>query len=455
MRYATINPTTNECLKKYAQHRWRQVETMLRKAKHGFAINRTAQFSVRSKRLKVVATLLLERKEYYARLISLEMGKPLKEAIGEVEKCALVCNYYADNAKIFLQDQVIKTNHRSSIVSHAPLGIILAVMPWNFPFWQFFRFAAPALMAGNAIFMKHAPNVPQCALAIVQIFEKAQFPEGIVQNLFIDAKKVRWLIEDERVKAITFTGSDTVGAKIAEISGRNIKKTVLELGGSDPFIVLQDANLREAVKMAVVSRFRNAGQSCIAAKRFIVAESVADGFIQLLLEEIRQLKVGDPLHPDTDLGPLARADLLKNLERQVNDSLKLGAKLLIGGSRPVGSKGFFYNPTLLTKLDEDMPVYEEEVFGPVACVFTVPDAKAAVKMANDTAYGLGASIWTTDRERGIRLARQIEAGAVFINSLVRSSPSLPFGGVKRSGYGRELSEQGIKEFVNIKTLVVD
>ncbi len=454
MRFATTNPSTNKLVKRYKQHSWQQVKSILRKAQTGFAINRTSIFKIRSKRLKKVAEVLRNKKLQYAQLISLEMGKPITEAIAEIEKCAATCDYYAEKAHYFLKEEPIEADFTSSTITHAPLGIVLAVMPWNFPFWQVFRFAAPALMAGNAVIVKHAPNVPQCALAIQKVFAEASFPEGIYQNLFIHHSKVRYLIADERIKAIALTGSDTAGAKVAEHAGRYIKKTVLELGGSDPFIVLDDANVKEAAAMAVKSRMLNAGQSCIAAKRFIVMQNVAQDFINLVAENIRQLKVGDPMDTSTHIGPLAREEFAKNLALQVKKSMKMGAEALIGGSRPLDRKGAFFNPTLLVNVSQDMPVFKEEIFGPVAAVITVNTIQEAIEIANNTPYGLGASIWTTNTDKALRIARQIQAGCVFINEMVKSDPRLPFGGVKRSGYGRELSEYGIKEFVNTKTIVV-
>ncbi len=380
------------------------------------------------------------------------MGKPIKEARGEVKKCVWVCRFYAENAQQFLRDQTIKTENTQSLVAYNPLGIVLSIMPWNFPYWQVFRFAAPALMAGNAILLKHAPNVPQCAEAITDLIQQA-FPTAVFSNLYVNHLKIQGIIEDPRVRAVTFTGGDAAGAKVAATAGRSIKKTVLELGGSDPFIVLSDANLKEAAKAAVQSRFLNAGQSCIAAKRLIVVKSVADHFIDLLDATISQLKVGDPLEEETEVGPLARRDLLMNLDKQVQKSVQMGAKTLLGGRAVRNSRGNFYEPTLMINVQKGMPAFEEELFGPVAVVIIAEDEKEAIQLANDTAYGLGASIWTLDANKGMRLAREIQAGCVFINSMVYSDPRLPFGGIKKSGYGRELSEAGIREFVNVKTVV--
>jgi len=454
MRFATVNPTTNTLVQQFKLLRWAAIEPLLKKAEYGFAINRTSTFKLRSRRLSAAATVLRNKKHHFARLITLEMGKPIVESLAEIEKCAKVCDYYATHAKQFLRDEPITTDYSLSMVTHAPLGVILAIMPWNFPFWQVFRFAAPALMAGNVILQKHAPNVPQCALAIEQIFKEAGFPEGLFQNLFIHTNKVRWLIEDKRIQAITVTGSENTGSKVGEIAGRHIKKVVLELGGSDPFIVLEDANLKAAAKMAVQSRMLNAGQSCIAAKRFIVMDTVADAFTTLVVKHMRELKMGDPMDISTNLGPLAREDLAKNVARQVKESMKLGAEALVGGNRPLHLGGAYFSPTLLVNVQPGMPVFDEEVFGPVASLVRANNLQQAIDLANETPYGLGASIWTTNTDKALRLSRRIQSGCVFINEMVKSDPRLPFGGVKRSGYGRELSVYGIKEFVNTKTIVI-
>lgn len=454
MRFETINPVNNELVKRFAAHSWRQVQGMLKKSETGFDINRTSTLAIRSKRMKALAELLENKKLFCAQLITLEMGKPIKEAIAEIEKCARTCHYYADNAKFFLADEVITTSYSSSMVSYMPLGAILAIMPWNFPFWQVFRFAVPAIMAGNVVILKHAPNVPQCALLIEDLFKQASFPEGILQTLFLDHNKIKWVIEDPHITAVTLTGSDAAGSKVAEIAGRSIKKTVLELGGSDPFIVLEDANVKEAAKVAVASRMVNCGQSCIAAKRFIVMETVFSDFVREYVDNLLQLNMGDPTDITVDIGPMARQDLADNLERQVKESMKMGAEALIGGGKPHAAEGAFFNPTLLVKVRPGMPVFDQEVFGPVASVITAKTVNDAIELANKTKYGLGASVWTTDTEKALRLARQIQAGSVFINEMVVSHPSLPFGGIKQSGYGRELAQAGIREFTNIKTMVV-
>ncbi|MFM6312338.1 MAG: NAD-dependent succinate-semialdehyde dehydrogenase, partial [Dolichospermum sp.] len=408
----------------------------------------------RSHWLEQAATILDQEKTDLGKLMTLEMGKPLKAAIAEIEKCALVCRYYAENAPSFLADVTVKTDASHSFVKYQPLGVILAVMPWNFPFWQVFRFAAPALMAGNVALLKHASNVPQCALAIEDILNRAGFPGGVFQTLLIGADQVADLMADDRVKAATLTGSEPAGASLAVASGKQIKKTVLELGGSDPFIVLESADLETAVSTAVTARMLNNGQSCIAAKRFIIAEAVADKFQKLLLEKFQSLKIGNPMDLDTDLGPLATSNILQELDQQVKKAVKSGGKILTGGHPLTEMSGNFYPPTIIIDIPVDTPIAQAEFFGPVALLFRVPDINAAIKLANDTPFGLGASAWTTNTEEQNRLITEIEAGAVFINGMVKSDPPLPFGGIKRSGYGRELSIQGIHEFVNIKTVWV-
>ena len=455
MKFLSINPANNQLLKRFQTLSKNQLTEVMKKAEFGFAINRTSSLKNRAKRMNTLAELLLENQLPLAKLITLEVGKPIKESKAEIKKCAWVCRYYANNAKHFLKDEVINTDETVSVITHAPLGVLLGIMPWNFPFWQVFRFAAPSLMAGNAVLLKHAPNVPQCAIAIENLFRTAQFSEGLFQNIFVDHNMVKRIIEDSRVKGISLTGSNLAGSKVAEHAGRNIKKTVLELGGSDPFIVLNDANLKVAAATAIRSRMLNCGQSCIAAKRIIVLESIASSLVSLLIDHIRALKVGNPMEEETDIGPLAREDLAAKLAKQVKESMRLGAEAVIGGNRPIDKKGLFFNPTLLVNVKEGMPVFEEEVFGPVASVIIARDVQHAVDLANKTKYGLGASIWTVDRDKATRLARQIQAGGVFINTIVKSDPRLPFGGIKQSGYGRELSSYGIKEFVNTKTIVVN
>lgn len=454
MPIATINPATGELLKKFEPHSDAEIAAKLDLAQQAFEHYRQTSFSERSRWLDKVTDMLEQEKADLAKLMTLEMGKTYKSAIAEVEKCAWVCRYYAEHAAQFLADTYVETDATKSFVKYQPLGIILAVMPWNFPFWQVFRFAAPALMAGNVGLLKHASNVPQCALAIEEIIQKAGFPTGVFQTLLIPGAKVGDLMSDDRIKAATLTGSEPAGISLAVASAKQIKKTVLELGGSDPFIVLESADLQAAVAVATTARMLNNGQSCIAAKRFILQEAIADQFEKLLLEKYQALKVGDPMQPDTDIGPLATPDILRDLEQQVQTCVKAGAKVLIGGQPLADRPGNFFLPTMITDLSPDSAIAKEEFFGPVALLFRVPDIDEAIKLANATPFGLGASAWTTNSQEQQRFIDEIEAGAVFINGMVKSDPRIPFGGIKRSGYGRELGIQGIHEFVNIKTVWV-
>lgn len=454
MGIATINPATGETLKSFEPLSDAEIEAKLDGAQQAFEQYRQTPMTQRSQWLQATAEILEREKEQFGKLMTLEMGKPLKGAIKEVEKCAQVCRYYAEHAAEFLADVAVLTDASHSFVRYQPMGPILAVMPWNFPFWQVFRFAAPALMAGNVGLLKHASNVPQCALAIDEIIQRSGFPSGVFQTLLVGSDKVAALITDERVKAATLTGSEPAGASLASSAGKQIKKTVLELGGSDPFIVMSSADLEAAVATATAARMLNNGQSCIAAKRFIVVDALADKFEKQLVEKFEALKIGDPMNPDTDLGPLATPSILKDLDHQVQESVKGGAKVLTGGQPLLDRPGNFYPPTILTDIQPGTPADKEEFFGPVALLFRVADIDAAIELANDTPFGLGASAWTTDEQERDRLISEIEAGAVFINGLVKSDPRLPFGGIKRSGYGRELSIQGIHEFVNIKTVWV-
>jgi succinate-semialdehyde dehydrogenase/glutarate-semialdehyde dehydrogenase len=401
--------------------------------------------------MRAAARILRERAATYARTMTLEMGKPIVQAEAEVEKCAVTCDFYAEHAEAYLAQQPRETDATRSYVRFDPLGPVLAVMPWNFPFWQVFRFAAPALMAGNVGVLKHASNVPRSALAIEEVFRDAGFPRGVFSTVLVGSPAVAALIADPRIMAITLTGSEGAGRKVAEHSGRELKKTVLELGGSDPFIVLADADLTVAARNAADARLINSGQSCIAAKRFIVVESVVDAFVDRFRRELSIRRMGDPLDQATQVGPQAREDLRDSLHQQVEESVKRGAKLLLGGEIPTG-KGAFYPPTMLTAVEKGMPAFDEETFGPVAAVIRATDETDAVRIANDSTLGLGASLWTQDRGRAERLAAEIEAGSVFVNGVVKSDPRLPFGGIKHSGYGRELSEYGIREFVNIKSV---
>ena len=454
MRIATINPATGETLKTFESLSDAEIEGSLERAQQAYEQYRKTPMAQRSGWLGATAEILEQEKEKFGKLMTLEMGKPLKGAIAEVEKCAVVCRYYAEHAAEFLADVPVSTDASNSFVLYQPLGPILAVMPWNFPFWQVFRFAAPALMAGNVGLLKHASNVPQCALAIEEIIQRSGFPSGVFQTLLVGSDKVAALISDERVKAATLTGSEQAGASLAATAGKQIKKTVLELGGSDPFIVMPSADLEAAVATGVTARMLNNGQSCIAAKRFIVVDAIAQKFEEQLVKKFEALKVGDPMNPDTDLGPLATPNILKDLDNQVKESLKSGARVLTGGQPLSDRPGNFYSPTILTDIRSGTPAYEEEFFGPVALLFRVANIDEAIELANATTFGLGASAWTTDDRERDRLICEIEAGAVFINGMVKSDPRLPFGGIKRSGYGRELSIQGIHEFVNVKTVWV-
>src|SRR5262245_508511 len=397
------------------------------------------------------AEILEAEKEVFGRLMTTEMGKTLRAAIEEAAKCAWGCRFYAEKAAEFLADEAPPTGPKQSFVRYQPLGPVLAVMPWNFPFWQVFRFAAPALMAGNVCLLKHASNVPQCALAIEEIFRRAGFPEGAFQTLLIGSDQVKRILDNPRVAAVTLTGSEAAGRSVASAAGERIKKTVLELGGSDPFIVMPSADIKEAAKTAVKARVINNGQSCIAAKRFIVAEEIADEFERRFVAGMESLKVGDPMDEATDIGPLATEDMLESLKEQVRETVAQGARILTGGG-PLTRPGYYFAPTILTDIHTDSPAYIEELFGPVASLFRVRDLSEAIRLANDTTFGLAASAWTNDGEERDRLIDEIEAGLVFINAMVASDPRLPFGGVKSSGYGRELSREGIREFVNIKTV---
>ena len=454
MAIATINPATGETLKTFEPLNQAEIAKKLDLAQHSFESYRQISMTQRSEWMNKAAEILERDKEKFGKLMTLEMGKTLKSAIAEVEKCASVCRYYADHAAEFLTDVSVTTDASHSFVRYQPMGIILAVMPWNFPFWQVFRFAAPALMAGNVGLLKHSSNVPQCALAIEEIIQQAGFPEGVFQTLLVGASEVAALIADDRVKAATLTGSEPAGASLAAAAGKQIKKTVLELGGSDPFIVMPSADLEAAVTTAVTARMLNNGQSCIAAKRFIVAEAIADSFEKKLIEKYDALKIGDPMLPDTDIGPLATPGILKDLDQQVQESVGLGTRVLTGGKPLMDRPGNFYPPTILTDIPAGSPAEQEEFFGPVALLFRVADIDAAIKIANATPFGLGASAWTTNEKERDRFISELEAGAVFINAMVKSDPRMPFGGTKRSGYGRELGIQGIHEFVNVKTVWV-
>jgi succinate-semialdehyde dehydrogenase/glutarate-semialdehyde dehydrogenase len=452
MAIESINPATEEVLATFDEASPSQIERALAEAQTDFRAWRQRPFRERGAVLRKTAAYLRANRGRLGHLATLEMGKPIAQAEAEVEKCAWVCEYYAEHAEGFLSNVPSPTNASKSYVAFEPMGIILAVMPWNYPFWQVIRAAAPALMAGNAMILKHASNVPQCALAAEEVFRESGFPRGIFRTLLLSARGVEGLIADHRVRAVTLTGSDIAGAHVAEMAGRYLKKCVLELGGADPYIVLDDADLQAAARVGALARCQNTGQSCIAAKRFIVHEAVAEEFERLFAEEMAKLKVGDPLLADTQIGPLARGDMRDELDRQVRGSIEQGARVVVGG-RPVEGKGYFYEPTVLSNVNRDMPVWREETFGPAAPVLRVRDELEAVEAANDSQFGLGASVWTQDPDRGQWMARWIESGQVFVNGMVASDPRLPFGGVKRSGYGRELgAELGIREFVNVQAV---
>lgn len=415
---------------------------------------RQVPFPKRARLMRRLAVLLRKQKKELAKTVTAEMGKTIGAAEAEIEKCALVCEYYADNAEHMLSLEKAKSDAKKSYVRFDPLGVVLAVMPWNFPFWQVFRFAAPALMAGNVGLLKHASNVQRSAAHIHDLFEQADFPVGAFTNLPISSDRVERVVRDPRVAAVTLTGSEKAGAHVARVAGEELKKTVLELGGSDPFIVLKDADIEKAASAAVTARMQNnCGQSCISAKRFIVDKKIADKFIAALVARVHSLKIGDPTDPATNIGPLASEQMLRDIERQTNESVRRGAKLLHGGSR-VGTTGYFFAPAVLSNVKKGMPAFDEELFGPVIPVITFSNEDEAVALANDTPYGLGTTIFTKNTTKAEKLAARIDAGCVFINSPVKSDPRLPFGGIKKSGYGRELSHYGIKEFTNIKTVSV-
>jgi succinate-semialdehyde dehydrogenase/glutarate-semialdehyde dehydrogenase len=447
----SVNPYTAQEIARFEEHSDAQVDAMLSetvKAQERWSAKPIAD---RAALLRSIAKVLRAGKTKFGKMITEEMGKPVAEAEGEVEKCAMNCDFYADHAPEFLKDEVIASNATDSRVVFDPLGVVLAIMPWNYPLWQYFRFAAPAFMAGNAAVLKHANNVPQCAKAIADILAEAGAPKGLHQTVFIPSSKVERLIADDRIAAITLTGSTEVGAIVAAQAGKALKKQVLELGGSDPFIVLADADIAAAAEVAVKARFINVGQSCVNAKRFIVEDSVADQFVEAFCANVAKLKIGDPMLSDTNIGPMARADLRKTLHDQVERSIAAGAKLRAGG-KFVDGPGFAYEPTVLDHVTPQMAAFREETFGPAAAIIRVKSVDEAIAQANDTEFGLGAALWTRDTKKAASLARKINAGAVFVNGMVASDPRLPFGGIKRSGYGRELGSYGIREFVNLKTV---
>jgi len=450
----SINPVNGKTVKTFEAHSEKGVEKIINSVDKTWHSWRLSTFQYRSRLMKSLSDLLISKKEELAFLMAQEMGKVKKEGIAEIEKCAWVCDYYAKNAESFLESETIETEYQKSFVSYQPLGIILAVMPWNFPFWQVFRFAAPSLMAGNTAVLKHASNVPGCAMAIEELFREAGFPENVFRTLLIGSKQVENVIRHPAVKAVSLTGSTPAGKSVAAIAGSELKKCVLELGGSDPYLILKDADLEYAARKCAAGRLLNAGQSCIGAKRFIVVEDIYAHFLEHFTQEMNNARFGDPSDPEVTMGPLARIDLRDELHKQVTDSVAKGAEIILGGEIPL-LKGAFYPPTILENVKPGMPAYDKELFGPVASVIKVKDETEAIKVANDTVFGLGAAVFTNDDVKGEIIAeKKLQAGCCFVNDFVKSDPRLPFGGIKESGFGRELSDSGIKEFTNIKTVVV-
>jgi succinate-semialdehyde dehydrogenase / glutarate-semialdehyde dehydrogenase len=455
MSISTINPATGKTVRTFESYSDARINQSIDRGVAAFAEHRRTSFGDRASHMRKAAGILKAECRELGRLMTLEMGKPITAAIAEAEKCATACSYYADNAENFLADQPVKMEGGQSWVAFQPLGVVLAIMPWNFPFWQVFRFAAPSLMAGNVGVLKHASNVPQCALAIEDIFRRAGFPDGVFQTLLIGSDKVENIIADPRVAAVTLTGSEGAGRSVASAAGRNLKKSVVELGGSDPFVVMPSADMEAAISTAVTARMINNGQSCIAAKRFIVHRDIYDDFLNQFVARVSAVRIGDPMDDYTELGPLATGAIRDDLDKQVKASVAAGAKLLTGGKK-IEREGFFYAPTVLADIPESAPAATEELFGPVASVFKANDLADAIRIANGTTFGLGASAWTRNDQERKRFVDEIESGLLFINGMVASDPRLPFGGVKHSGFGRELGEFGIREFVNIKSVrIVD
>lgn len=452
--FKVINPADGQLVRTYPGHDDAAVSRFIGAAHAAWLEWRRTDFPVRAEKMRAAAALLRQRAGRYAELMALEMGKPIGGGKAEIEKCAWACDYYAEHAASFLRDEPIATDAKQSYVAYRPLGVVLAVMPWNFPFWQVFRFVAPALMAGNAGLLKHASNVPGCALAIEEVLRDAGFPEGLFRTLLVESKQIEKVLAHPQVVAATLTGSVKAGASVASLAGARVKKTVLELGGSDAYLVLEDADLDHCAETCAASRLINAGQSCIAAKRFVVVDAVHDAFVERFVRAMQKRKLGDPLREGTDVGPLARADLRDELHQQLQRSVAKGARCVLGGQVPSGP-GAFYPPSVLVDVRPGMPAYDEELFGPVASVIRARDEADAVRIANDSVFGLGCAVFTRDSERGRRIAeRELDAGSCFVNGLVRSDPRLPFGGIKESGFGRELSHHGIREFVNVKTVYV-
>ncbi len=453
MSLQSVNPATGQTIQTFSTYQSEEINAVLNLVDSAQTDWAKLDFEQRSIYMRNLAKIFRQRCDEYANLITEEMGKLLKEAYAEIEKCAIGCEYYADHAQEFLADEEITSDATHSFVVYQPLGTLFCIMPWNFPFWQLIRAAAPAMMAGNAVVLKHASNVPRCALALEDAFREAGFPANTFRTLMITATQAGAVIADQRIAAITLTGSCDAGRKVAAVAGQHLKKCVLELGGSDPFIVLGDADIEFTVTQAVTARFQNMGQSCIAAKRFIIVDAIADLFVDRFKTRVNQLRIGDPKADSTGIAPMARIDLRDELHTQVERSLELGAKLVTGGSI-LGTKGAYYAPTILDQVQPGMPAFDEELFGPVAAIIRVEDEQGAINIANQTQFGLGASVWTCDATGGQAVARKIHAGCTFVNGIVKSDPRLPFGGVKESGYGRELSYHGIREFVNIKTVWV-
>lgn len=451
--FKSINPYTGQVEYTHESISIDGLENRVKFAHNAFLKWKNKTFEERAIHFQHLRQMLLNLSEEYGRIMSLEMGKPVKEAAAEIRKCATLCDYYAKNARIFLKDQHIETEFHKSLVTYEPMGVILGVMPWNFPFWQVIRFAVPTLMAGNAVLVKPAPNVFQSSKALEHLFWEAGFPKEIFQNLYIHHSLTPLILKEQVVKGVAFTGSVTGGRAVASQAAQYGKKSVLELGGSDPFVILEDANLPNAIKALMTSKFKNGGQTCISAKRLIIVKEIADQVLPIIIDEVKALNVGDPMDEDTDIGPMARVDLVEILQEQVNKTVELGAKILVGGKRR--SQTNFFEPTVLIDIPKGSPAYSEEIFGPVLSIFVVQNEGQAIALANDTTFGLGASLWTKDLKKGEKLARRIQAGTVAVNGFVKSDPRLPFGGINDSGYGKELSLQGIREFVNAKVIVID
>lgn len=453
--FKTINPATGEELNTFPTLTREQVNTHIKRAEDAYAAWSKITVAQRTEAIRRLADLLLDEKAQLSKTITMEMGKPLVQAEGEIEKCAWLCRFYANHAASFLQPEPVEAGYKKSYVRYDPLGIVLGIMPWNFPFWQAFRYAVPALLAGNTVVLKPAPNVPQCGRHIERLLAKAIPEPYAFQTLFLDTEHVEDVIVHEMVQGVALTGSDRAGSAVAALAGKHLKKCVMELGGSDAFVVLDDADVQAAAQMAVKSRMNNSGQTCIAAKRFIAVASVYDEFVAAVLEQIQKLKVSSPLAQDCDIGPLARPDLRQNLARQVEESVARGARILYAAEQPLPQHSCFFAPVVLTDIASGSPAYDEELFGPVVCMFRVSNEQEAIALANDTKYGLGAAVWSSDIARAEQVAGAIRAGAISINGMVKSDPHLPFGGVKQSGFGRELGQDGIREFVNVKSIVVN